>query len=213
MRSPCRGRCRDFRFRSLRSRAPLAAGCLRALRCRTPPGPGPGRAVGPAGRLRCDARVGVAPPNSCRNVGPSQVSASPSGGRPRAARPWGLYVCSPSVRCARTTAASQSTKRAARADPAAALLAALERPRARGRATTRVLAGVAFGVLESTHASSMPLSKHGVRKESVRAEPFDCAQDRLVEALLAGHGAHQEARICLPVSGDELLFVNRRWPA
>jgi hypothetical protein len=101
MRSLCRGRCRDFRFRSLRSRASLAAGCLRALRCRTPPGPGPGRAVGPAGRLRCDARVGVAPPNSLR---------------------------SPSVHCARTTAASQSTKRAARADPAAALLAALKGP-------------------------------------------------------------------------------------
>ena len=57
--------------------------------------------VGPVGRLRCDARVGVAPPNSLR---------------------------SPLARCARTTAASQSTKRAARADPDAALLAAPHAP-------------------------------------------------------------------------------------
>ena len=172
MRSLCRGRCRDFRFRSLRSRAPLAAGCLRALRCRTPPGARPGRAVGPAGRLRCDARVGVAPPNSCRNAGPSQVSASPSGGRPRAARPWGLYVCSPSVRCARTTASSMFTRRAARADPAAALLAALERPRARGPAATRVLACVASGVPASDRKPPMSRPKRGVLQEAVRAEPF-----------------------------------------
>jgi hypothetical protein len=66
---------------------------------------GPARGVDgggrPGGRLRCDARVGVAPPNSLR---------------------------SPAVRCARTTAASQSTKRAARADPDAALLAAPHAP-------------------------------------------------------------------------------------
>jgi hypothetical protein len=102
-----------------------------ALRRRAGPPAGPDRAVGPAGRLRCDARAGVAPPNSRRNAGPSQVSASPSGGRPRAVRPWGPHVCSPAVRCARTTAASQLTKRAARADPDAALLAALKRPRGR----------------------------------------------------------------------------------
>jgi len=83
--------------------------CLLRYAHRPRPGPpsGPDRAVGPAGRLRCDARGRVAPPNSLR---------------------------SPAVRCARTAAASQSTKRAARADPAAALLAALERPRGRARA-------------------------------------------------------------------------------
>jgi hypothetical protein len=66
---------------------------------------GPARGVDgggrPGGRLRCDARVGVAPPNSLR---------------------------SPAVRCARTTAASMFTKRAARADPDAALLAAPHAP-------------------------------------------------------------------------------------
>ena len=74
-------------FRSLR-----ASGGLRT---------GSTGAVGPVGRLRCDARVGVAPPNSLR---------------------------SPAVRCARTTASSQFTKRAARADPDAALLAAPHSP-------------------------------------------------------------------------------------
>jgi hypothetical protein len=100
------------------------------LRRRAGPAAGPGRALGPAGRLRCDARVGVAPPNSCRNAGPPQVSASPSGGRSRAARPWWHHFSSPLARCARTTAASQSTKRTARADPDAALLAALKGPAA-----------------------------------------------------------------------------------
>jgi hypothetical protein len=74
-------------FRSLR-----ASGGLRT---------GSTGAVGPVGRLRCDARVGVAPPNSLR---------------------------SPAVRCARTTASSQFTKRASRADPDAALLAAPHSP-------------------------------------------------------------------------------------
>ena len=100
------------------------------LRRHAGPAAGPGRAVGPAGRLRCDARVGVAPPNSCRNAGPPQVSASPSGGRSRAARPWWHHFSSPLARCARTTAASQSRKRTARADPDAALLAALKGPAA-----------------------------------------------------------------------------------
>ncbi len=90
-------------------------GLLRTLRRRAGPPAGPDRAVGPAGRLRCDARVGVAPPNSLR---------------------------SPSVRCARTTAASMLTKRAARADPDAALLAALKRPRGRACAAS---AGVLIG--------------------------------------------------------------------
>ena len=101
-------------FRSLR-----ASGGLRT---------GSTGAVGPVGRLRCDARVGVAPPNSRRNAGPSQVSSSPSGGRTRFAWPWGHHDSSPSVRCAQTAAASQFTKRAARADPNAALLAAPHSP-------------------------------------------------------------------------------------
>jgi len=45
------------------------------------------------------------------------------------------------VRCARTTAASQLTKRAARADPDAALLAALKRPRGRACAAAWGLGG------------------------------------------------------------------------
>jgi hypothetical protein len=44
------------------------AGLMPALRRRAGPAAGPGRAVGPAGRLRCDARVGVAPPNSRRSL-------------------------------------------------------------------------------------------------------------------------------------------------
>jgi hypothetical protein len=75
-----------------RSRSLRASGGLRT---------GSTGAVGPVGRLRCDARVGVAPPNSLR---------------------------SPAVRCARTTASSQFTNRAARADPDAALLAAPHSP-------------------------------------------------------------------------------------
>jgi hypothetical protein len=75
-----------------RSRSLRASGGLRT---------GSTGAVGPVGRLRCDARVGVAPPNSLR---------------------------SPAVRCPQTAAASQSRKRAARADPDAALLAAPHSP-------------------------------------------------------------------------------------
>jgi hypothetical protein len=71
------------------------------LRRRDGPGTGPARAVGLAGRRRCDARPRAAPPNSLR---------------------------SPAVRCAQTTAASMSTKRAVRADPADAPLAALKGP-------------------------------------------------------------------------------------
>ena len=53
--------------------APLhcAADCLRfPWRCAAAPARprGLSRAVGPAGRLRCDARVGVAPPNSRRSL-------------------------------------------------------------------------------------------------------------------------------------------------
>lgn len=75
-----------------RSRSLRASGGLRT---------GSTVAVGPVGRLRCDARVGVAPPNSLR---------------------------SPSARCARTAASRMFTKRAARADPDAALLAAPHSP-------------------------------------------------------------------------------------
>ena len=90
------------------------------------------RAVGPAGRLRCDARAGVAPPNSCRNAGPPQVSAFPLGGRPRAARPRGLDLRSPSVRCARTTAASQFAMRADARRPRRCASRRPQRPRGRG---------------------------------------------------------------------------------
>jgi hypothetical protein len=133
------------------------------------------RAVGPRGRLRCDARGGVAPPNSLRSL---RSLRSDNGGE-----------SVDEARCARRP------RRCASRRP--------RRPRAWGRASTRVLAGVAFGVRESARASSMPLSRQSVRKESVRAEPFDCAQDRLVEALQAGRAAHQEARICVSVDGRQ----------
>jgi hypothetical protein len=68
------------------------------------PAHGACRAVGPAGRLRCDARVGVAPPNSLR---------------------------SPAVRCARTTAASQLTKRADARRPRRCASRRPRRPRGR----------------------------------------------------------------------------------
>ena len=75
----------------------------------------PGRRAGsggrPAGRRHCDARTRVAPPNSLR---------------------------SPAARYAQTAAASMFTMRATRADPDAALLAALDGP-APGPALRRIL--------------------------------------------------------------------------
>jgi hypothetical protein len=128
------------------------------------------RAVGPLGRLRCDARGRVAPPNSLRSL---RSLRSDNGGE-----------SVDEARCARRP------RRCASRRP--------RRPRAWGRAATRVLAGVAFGVRESADASSMPLPKHGVRKESVRAE--------LVVALRAEQATQQEARTCVSVDGRQRGF-------
>jgi hypothetical protein len=100
-----------------------------ALRRRAGPAAGPGRAVDPAGRLRCDARVGVAPPNSLR---------------------------SPSVRCARTTAASQSTKRADARRPRPCASRRPRRPRGRARGAARAWHGGAAPAARMAPQTGVP---------------------------------------------------------
>jgi hypothetical protein len=172
MSSLCRGRCRDGRSRIDGVASPcvaerLLAGaawphdCWLALRCRSTVGwrcvaarllAGAAlphtprrvacRAVGPRGRLRCDARGRVAPPNSLRSL---RSLRSDNGGE-----------SVDEARCARRPSRCASRRP--------------RRPRAWGRAATRDLAGVASCMAEAARASLPSLYRHGVRKEAVRAE-------------------------------------------